>query len=90
VAPPHQLRDHRTHRIADRNETVDVELIRQRDNVVGALFEQEPWRRDAGPVPALVEHHHAPELAQRFQRGIPGEQAGAPQGVQQDKCRSTV
>ena len=56
VAPPQELGDRPTHRVADRDDAIEAERGGEGGDVVGALLETERLRRsDATAVAAVVE-----------------------------------
>ena len=55
MAPPEQLGDRATHRVAGGEEAVDLEDIGQRGDVVGAVGEPEARGADSPAVAAVVE-----------------------------------
>jgi hypothetical protein len=87
VPLPHQLRDQRTHRVADWDERGDAQSVGHGDDVVRAVFEQKARRGDSLPVAALVEHDDPAELSHLVKRRIPRHQSRAGHRVQQHKRR---
>ncbi len=83
VLPPDALRDHAAHGVARHDHVLEVELVDEGGHVVGAVVERELLRGDALAVPPLVEGDHAIAARQLLDRGEPGEESGAAQGVQQ-------
>jgi hypothetical protein len=86
VAPPHELGDRATHRVADRHEAVDAELAGQRGDVVGTVLEPERLdRAQAAAMTAVVDGEHAEALGERVEAGVPVEVGGRRPAVQQDQ-----
>ena len=83
VLAPEALGDDRAHRVARDDRLVDAEHVEQGSGVVGAVVERELVGLDAATVPALVEGDHPEPLGQGPDRGVPREQPGAAERVQQ-------
>ncbi len=83
VLAPHSLGDDRPHREAGKHGALDAEQIEEGDCVVGAVAQRELLRLDPTAVPALVESDHAVPLGQWADRGVPGQQSGRSDCVQQ-------
>ena len=84
MAVPDELGDGPTHRVADRDDPVDPELVGQRHGVVGAVAQAEgTGGRDAATVAAMVEREHPEAAAQRLEAGEPVEVGGGRPTVQE-------
>jgi hypothetical protein len=81
VSLPNQLRDKRSHGVADRHEAGNAEDVGECGDIIGTILEQHARWGDALPVASLVEDNHSAELAHRIQCRIPRHQSGASQRV---------
>ena len=90
VAPPDELGDGATHRVADDDGGAVALGAQQLGDVVGAVLEPEAAARpDAAAVAAVVEREHAEVLAERLEARPEVEVGRRGPAVQQDDRRRT-
>ena len=87
VAVRRELGDRSAHRVADRDEAVDPEHVRQGHRVVGAVGEPETPGPDPPAVTPVVERHDPERLRERHEGGRPIRTGRRAQAVEQHHRR---
>ena len=76
-----------SHRVADRDQRVDAEHLRQCGDIVGTIGEPEPSPANAATVPTVIDGDDAVPPAEWLERPHPVQTAGGGQPVEQHDDR---